>query len=187
MIRSTALVLAILGALGGLARASVLPGSPAGITALRAAAGKRLEHLTANDRCLAEAMYYEARGEGLAGEKAIADVVLRRLHEGRYGHSVCAVVGEGLLRGQCQFSFECDGSLDKPKEPRQWKSACVLAARILRGEEDVRDLTLGATSFHAVYVRPAWAARLVRTLRIGRHVFYRLPYEVADALRRPEQ
>ncbi|HUJ02058.1 MAG TPA: cell wall hydrolase, partial [Rhizomicrobium sp.] len=74
--------------------------------------------LASESDCLAQVMYYEARGEGLAGEKAVAEVVLRRTHNGNYARTVCGVVHEGVREGHktgCQFSFACDGSLDRPK------------------------------------------------------------------------
>jgi len=124
-------------------------------------------------RCLAEVMYYEARGEGRDGQKAIAEVVFHRMNHGDYGHSICAVVYEGAGRPGCQFSFTCNGALKKAKQPRAWYRAEALAARILTGEVPLQNATGGATSFHAVSVTPDWAETLERTTQIGNHVFYR--------------
>jgi spore germination cell wall hydrolase CwlJ-like protein len=124
-------------------------------------------------RCLTEVMYYEARGEGPAGQKAIAEVIFHRMNHGNYGHSICAVVYEGAGRPGCQFSFVCDGSLKKARQPRAWHRAEILAARILTGEVPLRNATGGATNFHAVSVTPGWAGTLERTIQIGNHVFYR--------------
>lgn len=126
-------------------------------------------------RCLSEVMYYEARGEGEAGEKAIAEVVFHRMNHGNYGHSICAVVYEGANRQGCQFTFTCDGALKKAKQPRAWRQAEALAARILTGEVPLRNATGGATNFHSVSVSPIWADTLEKTTQIGNHVFYRGP------------
>ena len=129
--------------------------------------------LRAEHRCLSEVMYYEARGEGVKGQKAVAEVVFHRMRTGNYGHSICAVVYEGANKPGCQFSFACNGDTKHAKSPRAWLRAEVLAARILTGEESVGNLTGGATSFHAVSVQPDWAGELQRTVQIGNHVFYK--------------
>lgn len=131
--------------------------------------------LLAQHRCLAEAMYYEARGEGEKGEMAVAEVVFHRLQGGGYGRSICAVVYEGASRTGCQFSFACDGSKSRPKSPEDWRKAEVLAARILAGELTLSDVTDDAMNYHALYVRPIWTAKLIRTAQIGNHIFYRPP------------
>ena len=131
--------------------------------------------LLAEHRCLAEAMYYEARGEGEKGEMAVAEVIFHRLQGEGYGRSICAVVYEGAPRMHCQFSFACDGSRSRSKSPEEWREAEVLAARILTGELTLCDVTDDAMNYHAVYVRPIWTAKLIRTAQIGNHVFYRLP------------
>ncbi|HTT99065.1 MAG TPA: cell wall hydrolase [Rhizomicrobium sp.] len=133
------------------------------------------EKLLAQHRCLAEAMYYEARGEGERGQEAVAEVILHRLQSGGYGRSICAVVYEGAPRAGCQFSFACDGSKAREKSREDWRNAQVLAARILAGEIPLSDITYDAMNYHADYVRPTWAAKLVRTAQIGNHIFYRRP------------
>ena len=129
--------------------------------------------LLAEHRCLAEVMYYEARGEGEEGEKAVAEVVFHRIAGGDHGHTICAVVYEGANRAVCQFSFACNGARDVRKTADAWREAQILAARILTGEVQLLDETSGATYYHATYVRPNWAPQLVRTAQIGNHVFYR--------------
>jgi len=64
-----------------------------------------MAQLLAEHKCLSEVLYYEARGEGAGGQKAIAEVVFHRMNRGDYGHSICAVVYEGKGRPGCQFSF----------------------------------------------------------------------------------
>lgn len=132
-----------------------------------------LSRLVQEHRCLSEVMYYEARGEGASGQKAIAEVVFARMRNGNYGHSICAVVYEGAKRAGCQFSFACSGDMDRPKDPEAWDEAELLAARILTGEVRLANATGGATNFHAISVSPEWAPTLKRTTQIGNHVFYR--------------
>lgn len=121
--------------------------------------------------CLAEAMYYEARGEGTAGEKAIAEVVVHRMHRAGYPHSICGVVHQGTGYA-CQFSFVCNGMIDQPRAPGEWSRAMRLATRILTGTLPLTDVTNGAIAFHAAGVEPDWPG-FVRTVQIGNHVFYR--------------
>ncbi len=118
-------------------------------------------------------MYYEARGEGAAGQRAIAEVVFHRMRNGNYGHSICAVVYEGAGHSGCQFSFACNGELAQSKEAAPWHEAQILAARILTGEVALADATAGATNFHAVSVTPDWSGDMERTVQIGNHIFYR--------------
>ncbi|HUO99511.1 MAG TPA: cell wall hydrolase [Rhizomicrobium sp.] len=156
----------------GTAAQAPTPVIPAGL-ARNAAEELVFNKLLAEHRCLAEAMYYEARGEGTVGQKAIAEVVFHRMRTGNYGQSICAVVYEGANQPGCQFSFTCNGELAEPKQPGPWMRAQVLAAHILTGEERLSDSTEGATNFHAVSVDPDWAAELIRTVQIGNHVFYK--------------
>jgi spore germination cell wall hydrolase CwlJ-like protein len=134
-----------------------------------------MSKLLAEHRCLSEVMYYEARGEGLKGQKAIAEVVFHRMRTGNYGQSICAVVYEGANQPGCQFSFACDGNLRQKKSGQAWMQAQILAARILTGEERLNDQTGGATSFHATSVQPDWANDLQKTVQIGNHIFYKNP------------
>ena len=132
-----------------------------------------LTQLLAEHRCLSEVLYYEARGEGRTGQQAIAEVVFHRMNTGNYGHSICAVVYEGAGRSGCQFSFTCNGDLDRSKQASAWKESEVLAAQILTGEVQLRNATGGATNFHAVSVSPDWADTMDKTIQIGNHIFYR--------------
>lgn len=132
-----------------------------------------LSRLVAEHRCLSEVMYYEARGEGSSGQKAVAEVVFHRMRNGNYGNSICAVVFEGAGRPSCQFSFACNGDMRQAKEPKAWRNAEFLAARIMTGEVRLANATGGATNFHATSVEPEWAPTLKRTAQIGNHIFYR--------------
>jgi len=132
-----------------------------------------LTRLLAEHKCLSEVMYYEARGEGASGQKAIAEVVFHRMNTGNYGHSICAVVYEGASHPGCQFSFACSADRNVRKDSQAWHSAETLAARILTGEVRLANATGGATNFHAISVAPDWADTLEKTTQIGNHVFYR--------------
>jgi len=135
-----------------------------------------MAQLLAERRCLAEAMYYEARSEGVIGQKAVAEVVFHRMRNRNYPSTVCGVVFEGSrLKRACQFSFTCNGDMDKPKNQQAWTDTKLLAAKIMTGAVRLGDITDDATSYHADYVDPVWAGHLVKTVQIGRHIFYRLP------------
>jgi spore germination cell wall hydrolase CwlJ-like protein len=151
------------------------PAIPAPIAVKSAATNVVLARLLQEHNCLAEVMYYEARGEGEEGEKAVAEVVFHRMNTGNYGHSICAVVYEGVGSGTCQFSFACDGSHDAKHEPSPWHEAQALAARIMAGEDPLPNMTEGAVNFHTTSVTPGWSdsGRYERTVQIGNHVFYR--------------
>ncbi len=125
--------------------------------------------------CLAEVLYYEARGEGVEGEKAVAEVVLQRTRDAYYPHTICGVVYEGVQpdRKDCQFSFACDGALRKPKERGTWQHVRILADKILTGAVKLAGETGHAISYHSVDVDPAWADEMIETTQIGNHIFYR--------------
>lgn len=132
-----------------------------------------MNKLLAEHRCLSEALYFEARGEGEKGQKAIAEVIFSRMRTGNYGHSICAVVYEGSGQPKCQFSFTCNGDLKKHKQPGSWMRAQMLAAQILTQESPLRGATGGAINFHAVSVEPDWAGEMAKTTQIGNHIFYK--------------
>ena len=124
--------------------------------------------------CLALAITYEAGHEPLAGQAAVAQVVLNRLRHPAFPKTVCDVVYQGAgHRTGCQFTFVCDGSLSRRRDPRVWRQALTIAAEALDGH---RDPAIGdATHYHANYVSPYWAPAMVRVAAIGAHIFYRLP------------
>jgi spore germination cell wall hydrolase CwlJ-like protein len=122
--------------------------------------------------CLADAVYYEARGETPAGQAAIAQVVLNRVRHPAFPKSVCGVVFQGASTGDsCQFSFACDGSMTRPREPIAWRRARDVASHALAGF--VMPSIGNATHFHVVGLDPNWGPRLLRVAQIGLHVFYR--------------
>ena len=121
--------------------------------------------------CLTTAVYYEARGEGQAGMKAVAQVVLNRVRHPAFPKSICGVIYQGAGKGRgCQFSFACDGSMRKRKDMALWERSREIAARALDGE--TMNTVGTATFFHATRLSPNWRG-LVRVATVGRHVFYR--------------
>lgn len=130
------------------------------------------EGLTAQETCLAQAVYFEARSEPLEGQLAVAQVILNRVKDRRYPDTLCKVVFQNeRMRHRCQFSFACDGRSDQPYERRAWNVAQKMALVAMVGEW--QDLSLQATHYHAEYVSPYWQARMDQTARYGRHMFYR--------------
>ena len=122
--------------------------------------------------CLAEAVYYEARGETPSGQAAVAQVVLNRVRHPAFPKSVCGVVFQGAHRKiGCQFSFACDGSMSRGRERGAWNRAQKIASRALTGA--VMNEVGSATHFHTTGVSPGWGPRLLKVAQVGMHVFYR--------------
>lgn len=121
--------------------------------------------------CLRKALYFEARGESIQGQFAVAEVILNRVDSPDYPKSVCAVVN-ARGSGQCAFSYRCDGISDVMREPAPADRAGRIARVMLDGA--ARSLTSGATYFHTRYVRPNWGV-VIQTAAIGDHLFFRRP------------
>ncbi|WP_430464980.1 cell wall hydrolase [Tabrizicola sp.] len=121
-------------------------------------------------QCLTKALYFEARGESLKGQFAVAEVILNRVDSPRYPNSVCGVVEQGG-RGGCQFSYHCDGARDVMREATAVETAARIARVMLDGAP--RQLTYGATHFHTRAVSPNWSRKYERTAAIGAHLFYK--------------
>ncbi len=137
--------------------------------------------LAGNDqfRCLQEAIYHEARGETLAGQFAVAEVILNRVDSANFPGSVCGVVNQGAGNGRgCQFSYACNGASRAMRERGARDLAAGIAQVMLTGAP--RALTDGATHFHARHVNPRWARVYERTAQIGAHLFYRQPVQVTS-------
>ena len=132
------------------------------------------EAMKREQKCLAEAVYFEARSEPEAGQAAVAQVVLNRVRSGLYPASVCGVVYQNRHRYKaCQFTFACEGKSLATTEPGPWATAQRIAKQVLEGATYLP--AVGAsTHYHADYVAPYWSRKLKRTDRIGRHIFYRL-------------
>ena len=171
------------GALLGQEQAALNAVAPGHVERIMGPAGEpraRARPLGGDDlACLTRALYHEARGEGEAGMRAVAEVVLNRAENPRFPGSVCGVVYQGVDNpGGCQFSFACDGSEAQALEPRAWSRAEAIAREMAGGAP--RRLTDGATHFHTVAVRPHWAEVFPMTAEIGAHRFYRKPLRVAS-------
>ena len=130
-------------------------------------------------RCLTEAVYFEARGENLLGQVAVAEVILNRVDSKSYPNSVCGVIQQGQSkRNGCQFSFICDGKVEHIGDRDAFEELGKVAWVMLQGKP--RILTGQATHYHAASVLPRWAKRLVRTARIGEHIFYRQGLQLSE-------
>lgn len=125
------------------------------------------DEMSAEMRCLAQAVYFEARGEPLAGQLAVAKVVINRAVSGLYPTTYCAVVTQ-----RAQFSFVRRGVIPQPDETSNaWRRARAIA-RIAQADlwqSEARD----ALYFHAAYVSPTWARHKTQLARIDTHIFYR--------------
>jgi spore germination cell wall hydrolase CwlJ-like protein len=125
------------------------------------------------EKCLAEAIYFEARGEQVRGQMAVAQVVLNRAFSGKYPNSVCGVVYQNAHRHlACQFTFACDGIPDVIREPDMWERAKVIAGEMLDGKLWLPEVGK-ATHYHAHWVHPGWVREMTKLQRIGVHTFYR--------------
>lgn len=136
-------------------------------------ASQSFETSGADWRCLAEALYFEARGESVKGQFAVAEVILNRVDSSAFPDDVCAVVHQGTGRKyQCQFTYTCDGHADVISEAGAFKRVGKIAHLMVSGAP--RPLTKGATHYHTRAVSPRWARRFAHTASIGVHEFYRM-------------
>ncbi len=129
--------------------------------------------------CLSQAVYYEAGSELVQGQRAVAQVVLNRVRHPAFPKSVCGVVYQGAGTGTCQFSFICNGALNRAPTPNVWREAEAVSLAALSGyvEPSVGE----ATHYHADYVTPRWAPLLAKVRAIGQHIFYRWPGQWGQA------
>ena len=125
-------------------------------------------------KCLAEAIYFEARGETIEGQYAVGEVIINRVLSNEFPSSVCGVISEGANRlNACQFSYNCDGKLETINEKKIYGRILKLSKILL--EPSARFLTGGATFYHSKFVSPSWSKKFLKTNEIGNHVFYKLP------------
>jgi spore germination cell wall hydrolase CwlJ-like protein len=128
--------------------------------------------------CLTEALYFEARGETVAGQFAVAEVILNRVDSDIFPDTVCDVVNQGTgRRFACQFTYTCDGLAERVTEQLAFQSVGKVARMMLDGAP--RDLTKGATHYHTTAVNPRWASQYPRVATIGVHHFYVKPQQVS--------
>jgi hypothetical protein len=168
--------------------ATAPPGAAAGVTVADkgqvTGEGRRprspAEHLglhgkarTKAEKCLANAVYFEARSEPVRGQIAVAQVVLNRAFSSFYPEDICGVVYQNANRHlSCQFTFACDGIPDVVTEPAEWERAKRIAREALDGKLWLKEVGK-STHYHASYVYPYWVRSMRRLTRIGLHTFYR--------------
>jgi spore germination cell wall hydrolase CwlJ-like protein len=135
--------------------------------------------------CLAQNIYYESRTDNLAGQAAVADVVLNRVYDTRYPNTICEVVKQGPIskwwkeekdkevpiKNKCQFSWYCDGKPDDNPTGDKWRQAQELAYKMYH-QDYLRGISEGSTHYHATYVNPKWNRNMHLIGRIGLHIFY---------------
>lgn len=140
---------------------------------------KKVEgNLSREERCLTEAIYYEAGNQSEIGKEAVALVVMNRLNDPRRPNTVCGVITQAHIvkeRKVCQFSFWCETKRKPEKE--MWEESLKIAQRVLQNYWK-RDIILhynNAVYYHASYVHPKWRTSKVFVGKIDQHLFYREP------------
>lgn len=127
-------------------------------------------------RCMATAIYFEARGESVKGQIAVGQVIMTRVRSDYYPNTICGVVYQGQWnRNACQFSFACDGEPDAPRNKEQWATAIDVAKRVISGDAYLKEIG-DATHYHATYVSPDWRKMMSKVTKIGVHIFYKAPF-----------
>ena len=129
--------------------------------------------------CMALNMYHEAKNQSMLGQVAVGQVVMNRVKDDRFPNTVCEVVKQAITyKGtnkpvihKCQFSWYCDGKSDKIRQPKTYQKIFELSLILMN--QDMIDITSGATHYHAYYVQPSWARTKTRTTKIEDHIFYK--------------
>jgi spore germination cell wall hydrolase CwlJ-like protein len=143
------------------------------------------EARTKAEKCLADAIYFESRGEQVRGQIAVAQVVLNRAFSGYYPNSVCGVVYQNSHRKlACQFTFACDGIPDRVNQPDAWERAVKISKETLDGNLWLPEIGK-ATHYHAYWVRPWWTRTMTKLHKLGVHTFYR-PRKWGDGADAPQ-
>jgi hypothetical protein len=125
-------------------------------------------------RCMATAIYFEARDEPIKGQIAVAQVIMNRIRSPFYPKTVCGVVYQGERnRHGCQFSFTCTGKNNSVKEKPEWATSVKLAKQVIAGEVWLDEVGY-STHYHATYVHPPWRFELDKVAQIGGHIFYKM-------------
>jgi hypothetical protein len=134
------------------------------------------------EKCLANAIYFEARGEPLRGQIAVAQVVMNRVFSPYYPNDVCSVVYQNADHHlACQFTFACDGKSKAINERGAWGRAQRIAKQTLDAKVWVAAVAK-STHYHAYWVKPSWVAEMKKMFRYGVHTFYR-PHRWGDGAR----
>ena len=129
--------------------------------------------------CMTQALYFEARGESVTGQFAVAEVIMNRVKSPRFPDSICGVVHQGSgKRYECQFTFWCDGQAEVFSEKNAYDEVGKVAKIVMSGID--LNLTGGATYYHTRSVAPKWSKIFQRTATIGYHHFYRRPIRVTS-------
>ena len=135
--------------------------------------GLKDKALAKAEKCLADAIYFESRGEVKKGQIAVSQVVVNRAFSGFYPNDICGVVYQNANRYlACQFTFACEGKKLIVDEPDMWKQATEIAHDMLGGKLWLDEIGK-ATHYHASWVRPTWVREMRKIDRIGVHTFYR--------------
>ena len=126
-----------------------------------------------SEKCMAEAVYFESRGEPKRGQIAVAQVVMNRVFSGFYPNTVCGTVYQNANRhNACQFTFACDDVKDTIEEPDMWQQAKEIAHDMLDGRLWLPEIG-HSTHYHAYWVHPSWVNEMKKLYKIGVHSFYR--------------
>jgi len=129
--------------------------------------------------CLTEALYFEARGETVKGQFAVAEVILNRVSSPSFPDTICGVINQGTGRKfACQFTYTCDGRAEVIREPKAYEMVGKVAKLVIDGMP--RTITDGATFYHTKAVRPRWSRVFEHTATIGFHHFYKKPVRVSQ-------
>ncbi len=124
-------------------------------------------------RCLAEGIYFEARGEPVRGQAAVSQVILNRVRNPHYPNSICGVVYQNKhWYNRCQFSFACDRIKDRINDKKRFETAKYVARETTHNRIWLKQVG-SSTHYHATYVNPRWAKTMKRVGKIGLHIFYR--------------
>ena len=144
-------------------------------------AQERLNTITDEQReCLAKNIYFEARGESIAGQVAVAWVTLNRMESDNFPNTICGVVYQARtdsngnpIRHKCQFSWFCDGKSDRIRNQREWEDVKLIADVVLIDWARAKESPVEqATFYHADYVRPYWASNFTKVAQVDSHIFY---------------
>ena len=128
------------------------------------------EKLSKAHKCLAEALYFEARGESVHGQIAVAEVILNRAAHPQFPDTVCEVIYQGSDTGNsCQFSYACDENPEDFENPKAYDRSMRIAAFLLR--HGVWGFSRGAIYYHTQSVSPGWAKKMKVLTEIGNHLF----------------
>jgi spore germination cell wall hydrolase CwlJ-like protein len=144
--------------------------------AFKSAGESQAEFEERERRCLSTAIYFEARGEPVRGQIAVAQVILNRVRSPLFPETICGVVYQGQMKKGCQFSFACDGHTDMPRNNDQWALAQDIAKQASSGQVWLPEVGY-STYYHANYVRPGWVNNMSKIDKIGNHIFYKKRHE----------